>query len=82
MQFSYCYYADVVGEGEPTNFTQDEQDKGFMLQWIELDDAIRLMEEDKPVDYVGKFILMRDLLFLKKMKEMLGEFNGGEGKVR
>jgi ADP-ribose pyrophosphatase YjhB (NUDIX family) len=82
MQFSYCYYAHVVGDGEPTNFTQDELDKGFMLRWIELDDAIRFMEDDKPVDYIGKFILKRDLLFLKKMKEKLGESNGREGRVR
>jgi ADP-ribose pyrophosphatase YjhB (NUDIX family) len=75
LQFSTCYYANALGKGKPTSFTQEELDDGFMLKWVELDEAIRLMEGDHPVDYVGKFILKRDLLFLRTMKEKLGKFN-------
>lgn len=41
---------------------------GFQLKWMDYEQAVLLLEHDKPKDYVGRFIQKRDLLFLQKMK--------------
>lgn len=71
LQISYCYVAEVVGRpGEPS-FTEREKEKGFELEWMKLDDAIEVMEKEKPDDYIGQFVKKRDLLFLHKAKGMI-----------
>jgi 8-oxo-dGTP pyrophosphatase MutT (NUDIX family) len=70
-QTSYCYVAKQVGEkGEP-DFTKEELDDGFEIVWAaNLDDAINLLENDKPDNYVGMFIRTRDLQFLRAAKNL------------
>jgi len=73
LQKSYCFMAKTVaGSGKP-HFTEKEQSKGFKLNWVSLDEAIDLLENDFPTDYTGKFIVKRDLTFLRKAKEMLSD---------
>lgn len=70
-QHSFCYLANVVGEkGEP-NFTQKELDGGFKIKWVSLDEAIQLLKADKPNDYEGMYIQIRDLTFLEEAKNNL-----------
>jgi len=65
LQISYCYIAKVNGEvGEP-KFEQGELDDGMVSIWIPPNEAIKLIEE-KTDDYQGKFIKVRDLIFLKE----------------
>ena len=72
LQISYCYFARVVGEvGEPS-YEQDEVDEGHEPLWTSLDEAMHLIEADKPEAYDGKFIVIRDLVFLREAKRMLG----------
>src|SRR3989338_10481913 len=66
-QISYCYIADVVGDKGSPNFVGDEIDDGFEPGWMNLEDAIKTLESEIDVeDYEGKFIRMRDLIFLSK----------------
>jgi 8-oxo-dGTP pyrophosphatase MutT (NUDIX family) len=69
-QTSYCYLGKVVLKGDP-EFTETELKNGFKLIWVSLDEAITKIENDKPADYEGKFIQQRDLILLKKAKEIV-----------
>jgi len=69
LQTSYCYIAQVLGKPTQPVFTKKEIDNGFQLQWVTLDQAIRLSEKDRPKGYEGKFIRLRELEFLKQAKK-------------
>jgi 8-oxo-dGTP diphosphatase len=68
-QTSHCFVAKQVGEQKPPAFTDKELSGGFEIVWAtDIDDAIRLLEQDKPTNYEGHFINRRDLTFLKAVK--------------
>ena len=67
-QHSYCFIADVKEHITEPKFTEREAAQGFKLLWIDLDEAIDLLENDEPKNYEGKFIQKRDLIFLRKVK--------------
>ncbi len=71
IQISYCYLAKVDEEGE-CNYTEKEQSQGFRLLWMDFDEAIKVLENDKTGSYTGNFILARDLEFLKRAKSLRG----------
>lgn len=73
LQISYCFIANVSKELESTSFTKDELLIGFQLKWVDFEDAIQLIQNDKPNDYVGKFIQKRDLSFLMKAKGLISK---------
>jgi len=65
-QESFCYAAEVIGEkGEPA-FMADEIEEGFSVKWVGFDEAIKILESDRSSDYQGKFIKIRELVFLQK----------------
>ena len=68
-QISYCYFGKIISKGTP-DFTEKELSQGFKLIWLPLDEAISKVENDKPTNYEGSFIQKRDIVFLKKAKEM------------
>ncbi len=70
FQVSYCYTGKVVKKGTP-EFEQGELDEGFELIWVTLDEAIKLLKDDKPTNYEGKFIQERDLAFLEEAKNLV-----------
>jgi len=72
-QESFCYLAKVVGKKGNPNFMQDEIEDGFKVVWTELDKAINLVAGGKPTSYDGPFIIIRDLAFLNKAKEILSQ---------
>jgi hypothetical protein len=39
--------------------------------WVDLDEAIKLVEESEPDVYVGKFIRLRDATLLKRARELV-----------
>ncbi|MBI2233357.1 MAG: NUDIX domain-containing protein [Candidatus Aenigmarchaeota archaeon] len=65
LQTSFCFLSEVVSEGKP-DFDQGEIDNGFGLEWVDIKSAIKLLEKEKPETYDGKFIVIRDRMFLKK----------------
>jgi 8-oxo-dGTP diphosphatase len=70
LQISYCFFSKVIGEITTPTFTESELINGFQLKWVTLDEAITLLSNDSPDDYMGKFIKKRDLGFLNRAKEM------------
>jgi len=62
-QESYCYLAKISGNKGRPDFTRREIEDGFKDKWIKLEQAIDLLENDKPDDYAGKFIRERDLIY-------------------
>lgn len=70
-QISYCYLGRILSKGKPS-FTEKESSQGFKIVWLSLDDAISKVENDKPGNYEGSFIQKRDIVFLKKAKQIIG----------
>lgn len=69
-QESYCYMARLVGsKGEP-NFTEKELADGFSVLWIPLQEAIKRISETNTEDYQGKFIVPRELVFLREAENI------------
>lgn len=68
-QTSYCYLGKVISRGDP-DFTEEELSQEFKLVWLSLDEAISKVESDKPENYEGSFVQKRDIVFLKKVKQM------------
>ena len=68
-QTSYCYFGKVILKGKP-DFTEKELIEGFKIIWLSLDEAIFKVENDKPENYEGSFVQKRDIVFLKKMKDI------------
>lgn len=69
-QISYCYLGKITAKNMP-NFTAAEAKEGFALLWLPLEKALTKLEQDQPKNYDGGFIQKRDLVFLKKVKELL-----------
>lgn len=71
-QESYCYFAKVKGDLRVQKLTEYESEHhDYELKWIKLDDAIGLLGSDKPGDYSCKFMVKRDLIFLKEAKKLI-----------
>lgn len=71
-QTSYCYLAKQVGEASPPDFTEKELSEGFAVVWAKnIAEAIRLLEQDAPEEYGGKFIRERDITFLRATQDIL-----------
>lgn len=68
-QTSYCHLGKIISKGN-SNFTEKELNHGFKVVWLSLDEAIFKVENDKPENYEGSFIQKRDIVFLKKVKQM------------
>lgn len=71
LQISYCYLCSVIGEPGEAHFTEKEMTNGFQLNWLNLDDAINILNNDTPADSFEKFMRERDLIFLRKAKETI-----------
>ncbi|HII29739.1 ADP-ribose pyrophosphatase [Candidatus Woesearchaeota archaeon CG08_land_8_20_14_0_20_47_9] len=70
-QISYCFIARVKENSQKTSLTEKEKRQGLQLTWVKLDEAIRLIENDQPNTYEGRFIVRRDLAFLRKAGEII-----------
>ncbi len=73
-QASYCYLCKVISKGE-LSFTQEELGDWFKVIRVSLDEVISLIENDKTECYISYFIQKRDLIFLKKAKQMKGSIS-------
>lgn len=70
---SHFYRARVIGDkGEP-KLTKFEIKGKFQIVWTTLEHAIELVEKDKPIDYDGHFIRLRELTALKFLKTRLSD---------
>jgi len=71
LQISYCFLAKVTEIVGGPSYTAEEFSAGFTLKWLDFEAAIETIRNDKPNDYMGKFIQKRDLAFLLKAKEII-----------
>ena len=68
-QTSYCYLAKQIGDQVESALEEDEIAEGLQETKVDsIDEAIRLMENDKPDNLEGQFMQKRDLHFLKTAK--------------
>ncbi len=70
MQISYCYIAHTMGKSKGSHFTKEDVDQGAKLVWMPLDEAIHTISREKPPIPEGKYIVRRELILLKRAKEM------------
>lgn len=68
LQTSHCFLATVVRQGK-SQLEPDEKADGFKLIWVPIEKALRLLQNEKPKTYDGKFIVKRDFIFLSKANE-------------
>jgi ADP-ribose pyrophosphatase YjhB (NUDIX family) len=66
---SICYLTKVIGNLQKPRFTKDEIADGIQLNWIDIDRAIKLVKNDQPITYAGKFIRQRELTFLNQIRQ-------------
>jgi len=72
-QISYCYIGKILSKEKP-KFTEKEMIEEFELAWMTLDKAIETFEKDQTSTVEGKFIVSRDLTFLKEAKKILSVY--------
>ena len=76
IQTSYCFMADVTKIGK-ANLDEGEKKAGYKLEWVTIEKALTLLQEEKPraeewvENYMGKFIVKRDIRFIKVAKALL-----------
>lgn len=71
-QTSYCYLAKQNGPLRQTALEEGEIEDGAETVVAKtIDEAISLLEADRPNNYDGKFIQQRDLCFLRAAKSLL-----------
>ncbi len=66
IHLSYCYLARVQGDITESSLEQAEIDEGMSTVWMSPQSAIQKMETDVPNTYQGKFIIERELAFLRE----------------
>ena len=66
LHMSYCHLARVVGPITESHLEQAEINEGMSTIWMKPEIAIQKMETDVPNTYQGKFILERELAFLRE----------------
>lgn len=68
---SHVFTAEAVGEKCEPQLIGFEIGKGFENIWVTVDEAIELIKKDKPADYLGSFVVVRDLAILEEVKKNL-----------
>lgn len=68
-QISYCYTAQVVEKGI-AQLEANEIAEEYVTKWLTLDTAIEILDKEKDTDhYDGKFMWLRDLVFLREARK-------------
>jgi ADP-ribose pyrophosphatase YjhB (NUDIX family) len=71
-QHSYCYTATQTGPIGNTALEEGEIAEGAQTVIAkDIEEAIELLENDRPTNYVGHFIRLRDLRFLRQAKSVI-----------
>ena len=68
---SVCFLAELNGDkGEP-QFDDWEKTRGFQLEWLNIEDAIKKFENSHPENEYEKIIQDRDLNFLREANKQI-----------
>lgn len=68
---SYCAVADQSGAQGELNRDDYEVEDGQAPEWVTIDEAIKRLKTAQTEQYMGKFIIKRDLAFLEEAKRLL-----------
>jgi 8-oxo-dGTP diphosphatase len=71
LQLAFCFTAKVKEDSGIINLMPDEIQNGLELHWIDLDEAIRLLEGVQPTDYDAKFFTRGSLTFLREAQKLI-----------
>lgn len=71
QQISYVMSGQVEGEIGSNKLEPSEIEEGFELEWVPLEDAVKIMASSLPSNYEGQFIVKRDLYILEYLSELL-----------
>jgi 8-oxo-dGTP diphosphatase len=71
LQISYVFLANVVGEIGKNKLEPDEIEEGYKLDWLSYNDVLKTLDNSRPTDYEGKFIILRDESILEFYKDRL-----------
>jgi len=71
LQISYCYLVKSIGKISSPEYDKEELENGHKPLWVSIDKAIEMLKNDQPDTYDGKFIVKRDLSFLREAKLLL-----------
>lgn len=71
IQISFIFLAKVEGGIEKPKYTQKEIGEGFQLKWVPIEQAEKIIEDDDPIGWEGKFIRLRDLTVFKYYRRRL-----------
>jgi 8-oxo-dGTP diphosphatase len=63
IQLSYCAIVLFIKGGE-NNLTDEELEKGANMEWIDIEKAKNIFDNQKTDDDTGKYIIQRDKLFI------------------
>ena len=75
FQYSYCFLGRITGDRQETKLTPNEQRLGFELSWMDLDEAISLMDQtiQNNMSYGDSFMLRRDIMILQYAQKIVKE---------
>jgi len=65
IHISHCFLAEETEKSKP-NFTEQEIEDEYKVEWISPEKAIETIEEQEPSYYIAKLITARDLMFLRE----------------
>ncbi len=72
IQTSYCFLTKQLGSQGESSLDDGEIAEMFKeVKARNIDEAIKILEQDRPDNYEGRFIKIRDVAFLKAAKELL-----------
>lgn len=72
IRVSRCYLAEQTAQAAERSLTQREINDGSEIRWAQdIDEAIATIEADEPNDYIGQFIRVRELAFLRAAAQLL-----------
>lgn len=73
-QTSFCYLAKQIGDQGDSALEEGELAEGMIeIKATNIDEAIALLERDKPDNLEGKFIQKRDITILREAKKVIRE---------
>jgi 8-oxo-dGTP diphosphatase len=72
-QTSYCFICRLKGKKGKPQFTKEEKATGYKVEWIPIEEALKLFQDNLPEDYTAKFIRLRDYTFLLEASKIINK---------
>jgi len=72
-QIRYYYIARVIGEKNELQLTEEEFADETTVCWVRLEEALQLIKDSNPTDYVEKFVRLRNIIVLTEAITKVGE---------